>query len=148
MEGEQVVSIENRKKSVPTGVKVIAVLYYLGAVFEILLGLLFLVGAGIIGFASKEISLPEVFGVGFFLIFGIIIFGFGILSFFIGKGLLKAKSWARIVVIAFAGIGIFTSVISMIQGDIISSIFILVIELVIGGYLLFNSDVKEAFMKQ
>ncbi len=132
-------------QSVPTGVKVIAVLYYIGAVLGIIFGLLFLVGAGAIGSIASQIPVLGALGAGLFVVGGIILIGLGVLGFFVGRGLWKARPWARIVVIIFAALGILMAVISMIQGSIASNIFNLVIQLIIGGYLLFSNNVKQAF---
>jgi hypothetical protein len=132
-------------QSVPTGVKVIAVLYYIGAVLGIIFGLLFLVGAGMMGSIANQIPLLGALGAGLFVVGGIIMIGLGVLGFFVGRGLWKARPWARIVAIIFAALGILMAVISMIQGSIASNIFNLVIQLVIGGYLLFSNNVKQAF---
>ncbi|MGD9276902.1 MAG: hypothetical protein PVJ67_07055 [Candidatus Pacearchaeota archaeon] len=132
-------------QSVPTGVKVIAVLYYIGAVLGIIFGLLFLVGAGAIGSIASQIPVLGALGAGLFIVGGIILIGLGVLGFFVGRGLWKARPWARIVAIIFAVLGILMAIISMIQGSIASNIFNLVIQLVIGGYLLFSNNVKQAF---
>jgi len=132
-------------QSVPTGVKVIAVLYYIGAVLGVIFGLLFLVGAGLMGSIANQIPLLGALGGALFVVGGIILIGLGVLGFFVGRGLWKAKPWARIVAIIFAALGILMAVISMVQGNIASNIFNLVIQLVIGGYLLFSNSVKEAF---
>ncbi len=134
------------KQQIPIGVKIISVLYYIGAVFGILVGLLFLVGAGMMSSIADKIPLLGALGAGLFIIGGIILMGLGVLGFFVGKGLWKARPWARIVAIIITSLGILMAIISMIQGNIINNIFSLVIELVIGGYLLFSSSVKEAFV--
>ena len=59
---------------VPTGVKIISVFYYIGAVFGIIFGILFMVGAGLIG----------ALGAGLFIFVGIILLALSILGFFIG----------------------------------------------------------------
>ena len=133
-------------QSVPTGVKVIAVLYYISAVLGIIFGLLFLVGAGMMGSIINQIPLLGALGAGLFVVGGIMMIGLGVLGFFVGRGLWKARPWARIVAIIFAGLGILMAVISMIQGNIVTNVFNLVLHLVIGGYLMFNTKVKEAFV--
>jgi uncharacterized membrane protein (DUF2068 family) len=107
--------------------------------------LLFLVGAGMMGSIANQIPLLGALGAGLFVVGGIIMIGLGVLGFFVGRGLWKARPWARIVAIIFAALGILMAVISMIQGSIASNIFNLVIQLVIGGYLLFSNNVKQAF---
>lgn len=132
-------------RSVPTGVKVIAILYYIGAVLGIIFGLLFLVGAGAIGSIASQIPVLGALGAGLFVVGGIILIGLGVFGFFVGRGLWKARPWARIVAIIFAILGILMAIISMIQGSIASNIFNFVIQVVIGGYLLFSNNVKQAF---
>ncbi len=132
-------------QQVPVGVKIISVLYYIGAVLGVIFGILFLVGAGAIGSIADQIPLFGALGAALFVVGGIILIGLGVLGFFIGRGLWKARSWARIVAIIFAALGILLAVVSMVQGEILSNIFGLVINLVIGGYLLFSNSVKEAF---
>jgi len=130
---------------VPAGVKVISVLYYIGAVFAVIFGLLFLFGAGMISSFISQIPLLVAPGTSVFIVTGIIMIAIGVLSFFVGRDLWKARKWARIVAIIFAALGVLIGVISMIQGNITSNIVGLVINLVIGGYLLISSNVKQAF---
>ena len=119
--------------------------FFVGLVIGIILGLLFLVGAGTISsFASQNFLLGAI-GAGLFVVIEIILIGFSILGFFVGRGLWKARPWARIVAIILSALGILVAAISMIQGNIVGNIVSLVIQLVIGGYLLFSSNVKKAF---
>ena len=134
------------KQPVPFGVKIIAVLYCIGGVLGVIFGLIFLVvGTGIMG--SKLIPLLGALGAGLFIAAGIVILGLGVFDFFIGRGLWKAKSWARIVVIVFAALAILGTITSMmVQGKIVGSgVFNLITQLVICGYLLFSKSVKQAF---
>lgn len=129
---------------VPTGVKIISVLYYIGAGLSILFGLLFLVGAGFMGILASQIPLLGLLGSGLFVVVGIVVIGLGVLSIFIGRGLWKGKNWARIVAIIFSVLGILSGLYSIVKGSY-SSLLGMVINLVIGGYLMFNSAVKSAF---
>ena len=133
------------KKQVPTGVKVISVLYYIGAFLGVIFGILSIFGAGMISSVASKIPLIGVMGSVLFIIVGVILLCLGILSFFVARGLWKAKNWARIVAIIFSCLGIVMAIISMISGNVSGNIFNLLIQLVIGGYLLFNNKVKEAF---
>ncbi len=135
----------SNEKSVPTGIKIISVLYYIGAAFGVIFGLLFFVGAGAIGIVANQIPLLSALGSGLFIVGGIVMIGLGVLSFFIGKDLRKTKPWARVVVIIFSALGALSAVASMIQGNISGNILNLAIQLGIGGYLLFNNNVKQAF---
>ena len=128
-------------QQVPTGVKVISVLYYIGAVFELIFAILLFVGSG-----TLKAKVPLLAFLGPFLIIGgIILLGLAVLSFFVGWGLWKVKKWARIVAIVFAVLGVLLALIGMFQGQIASNIVGLAISVAIGGYLLFSSDVKTAF---
>ena len=132
-------------KNVPTGVKIISVLYYISAVLGIIFGLLFFVGAGAIGSIASQIPIIEALGSGLFIVGGIIMLVLGILGFFIGRGLWKGRNWARIVAIIFSVMGVLMAIFLMIQGSIFNGIFNLIVSGFIGGYLLFSPSVKEAF---
>ncbi len=127
---------------VPTGVKIISVLYYIGAAFELLLAIALFIGAGTI---ASKIPLIGALGSGLFIIAGVVLIGLAVLSFFVGRGLWKAQKWSRIVAIIFAVLGVLFAVIGMIQGQVASNIISLVISGAVGGYLLFSSSVKAAF---
>tara|TARA_Y100000310_G_C20274525_1_gene619606 strand:- start:52 stop:498 length:447 start_codon:yes stop_codon:yes gene_type:complete len=136
------------KQSAPVGVKVIAVLYYISAVLGIIFGLLLLVGAGTIGTIVSQSPFFEALGAAWlFVIAGIIMIGLSVFGFFIGRGLWKARPWARIVAIILTALGILIAVILIIQGDLKDNILSLVINSIIAGYLLFNNNVKQAFTK-
>ena len=126
---------------VPTGVKVISVLYYIGAVFELIIAVLLFVGSGAI---KTQVPLLAVLGP-FLIIGGIILIGLAVLSFFVGRGLWKGQKWSRIVAIIFAVIGVLFAILGMVQGQVAQNILGLVISGAIGGYLLFSGDVKSAF---
>ena len=132
------------EKSVPIGVKIIAILYYIGAFFAALLGILFFSGAGLMNSLLVSIPLFQTIGTTAFLIIGIILIGFAALNFFVARGLFKAKKWSRIFVIVFNSLIILSQIISIIQGDA-GVILSLAINSIIVGYLLFNKDVKKAF---
>lgn len=126
-------------KDVPVGVKIISVLYYIGAALFVLLGISLLIGSGMVNDLVIEIV-----GAWLLMVAAIIMLAFGVLGFFIGRGLWKASSWARIVVIIIACLAVLTAVTSLVQGDV-SSISSLIINGLIGGYLWFNNNVKKAF---
>lgn len=128
----------NKKIHVPTGAKVISVLYYIGAVLGIILGLLFLLGAGALESIAEQIPLLAVLGAGLFVLGGIILIALGILGFFIGRGLWKGRNWVRVVAIILACLGFITAIFSF---DILG----IIIHGIIGGYLLFSTRVKKAF---
>lgn len=134
------------KKQMPTGVKVIAVLNYIGAGLLALLAIVSLFGAGMMSsLLENEFGLLGMLGGGIFIVFAIILLAFAILSFFIGRGLWIGQQWARIISIVFAGLGVLFALIAIIGGEIIGNLFSLVVNGIIGGYLFFNKEVKAAF---
>lgn len=143
------------KGDVPVGIKIISVLYYIGAGLSALFGLVFVIMGVIVltgtsietpvdatGLISSIYSMLGVFGV----IAGIILFLFAILSFFIAKHLKKAKNWARILVLISSILGFLASFYSLLRGD-----FTYIINLIITGliswYLLFEVQVKDFFSR-
>ncbi len=131
------------QKGVPTGVKIISVLYYIGSVLMLLLGLAAIFGAGAFASMLSQIGPLSLLGAGMFVVMGVISVALAVLFFFIGKGLWNGKSWARIVAIVLAALSILNGIYSIATGQ--GGWVGLIIQLVIGGYLLFNSGVKEAF---
>lgn len=133
------------KKEIPVLVKIIAVLYYIGAVLGIIFGLLFLIGAGMISSIIEQIPLLIALGTSLFIVGGILMIGLGILGFFIGRGLWKGRNWARIVVIIFSILGLLGGISMLFTGSYFNGIINILIEGFIAGYLLFSKDVKSAF---
>ena len=131
------------QKGVPTGVKIISVFYYIGTALLLLLGLAAIFGAGAFASMLSQIGPLAALGSGMFMIMGIIAIGFSVLFFFIGKGLWNGKSWSRIVAIVLAALSILNGIYSIATG--MGGWVGLVIQIVIGLYLLLNKEVKEAF---
>ena len=140
----------------PTGVKVISVLYYIGAAFSFLFGLLLIVGGAFIGaILGETLASLSALGSGLFIVLGIALLGFGVLDIFIGRGLWKGQNWTRIAAIVFAILGVFGGINSLISGltnfqtigafSIFVAFVQLAVSLLIGGYLAFAHEVKEAF---
>jgi len=131
-------------KQIPVGVKIISVLYYIGAVVMLLLGITMIFGAGFMGSLANQIPFMAILGTGFFIIGAIIIIAFAVLSLFVARGLWKGQKWARIVAIIFAVLGVIGAIINIVSGDF-GSIIKLIINGLIGYYLWFVNSVKTAF---
>lgn len=145
-------------KSIPVGVKVIAILYYIGAVISILAAIGLIVVMATVGSisgaietagAEQGLQLTDAIPGGAILssiaIVGIIVMiALAVLLFFIGRGLWKGKSWTRIAVIIISAIGAVSAIVSIIGGEF-GAIVSLIIHAIIGGYLLFSKTVKQAF---
>lgn len=138
--------VPSSMSGVPVGAKIISVLYYIGAVASVIVGILLLVGAGFIGSYVEDLSVPGVamLGTAMFIVGGIILIALAVLEFFVGRGLWKGRNWARIVAIVLAILGIISAILSIIQASY-GSIVSLIIHAIIGGYLLFSKNVKSAF---
>lgn len=124
----------------PKGVKVISILYFLGSLLFLGLGVLAFFGANVI---TKEIG-TSYFGK-FFAIGGIIFIALGILGILIGIGLWKYKNWARLIAVFFSLVGIIMAIISIVRGSVESNIFNAAVNGIVGGYLFFSPKVKTAF---
>ncbi|MFA6072947.1 MAG: hypothetical protein WC758_02460 [Candidatus Woesearchaeota archaeon] len=139
-------NIKSSKKApvgIPTGVKVIAILEYIGAGLSALFGLALIFGAGAVvsmfgeGFGALGSAL--LIGAGIFMI------GIAVLAFFIARGLWHAKNWARILLIVLSCLGVLMTLISLFSGEIVQGLLGIIVNGVIGGYLLFSNEVKTAF---
>ncbi len=115
---------------VPTGVKIIGVLYYIGAGLTLLGSIAFFVGMNFI--------FPGLGTIG-----GIVLLVLAVLSFFVAKGLFKLKNWARIVVIILGVLGIVSAITDFSGGSILT----LVINGAIVWYLTMSPVGKGAFKK-
>lgn len=132
-------------KIIPTGVKVIAVLYFIISAILIILGIFSILVGGL----TIEFPILGTLGSAMFKFMGFIVLGLSILYFFTGRGLWKGKNWARIVAIIFAIIGLINSLIPMFsQQNMIGNVLGLIINGFMGGYLIFNSKAKDVFSSQ
>ena len=98
------------KRQMPTGVKVISILYYIGAVISLTFGILLVAGAGAIADYLTQFMMIDILGSGLLIIAGIILIVMAIVDFFIGRGLWKGMNWARILAVIFAVIMIIFSI--------------------------------------
>ncbi|MBU0893860.1 MAG: hypothetical protein KKF48_04025 [Nanoarchaeota archaeon] len=147
-------------KQAPVGVKILSILYYVGAGIFVVAGL-FLIFFGIVALASpgfvaapESIPFPEGFPdvVGSFplfiglasLVLGIFFILMAVLEFFIARGLWKGQNWARILVLIFTALGIILAISSIVKGNFINFLN-LIISGFIGWYLLYVSKVKKFF---
>jgi hypothetical protein len=139
--------IDDFKKKAPTGIKVISVLYYIGAVIYALLGIFMIIGANVV-VNSLISSLPNLIGIvtsGVIIGVGIFLLGFGVLSFFIARGLWKLRKWARVLVIIFASLGVLSSLIGIIQDFNFGDLVRIIVHGIILVYIGFSVEVRKAF---
>lgn len=134
----------------PIGVTILAVLYFLGAAFVGLFGLLFIVGGPMLsgmarsgGPGSALFAMGGVAG-GLFLIIAV-------LDLILGIGFIKLQNWARIVAIVFTAIGLLFGVFGLVGILAHLVLFQLLFQfIVLGIYVwilvyLFKPHVKQAF---
>jgi hypothetical protein len=100
----------------PTGVTVIAALYFLGAAFCVCLAIFFVVGGGLAShFLPPDTQIPRgviaaAGGLGaIFMLIG------GAIAVAIAMGLLNLKEWARMVAIVFACLGLLGAAFSLLH---------------------------------
>ncbi len=133
-----------KQKDMPVGVKILAILAFIGAVADLLLGLGFIFGASALGAFFAQYTLLGAIGAGVIAVGGVVLILFAVLNFFIGKGLWKGQNWSRILVLIFVVIGAIGGLFSLISGEF-SSIIGLAINGLIIWYLGFNQPVVKAF---
>ena len=133
-----------RKKEIPLGVKLISILFYIGAVFIFLSGVIMILS--LFGISATDLSLiEEALGISSaeitnaLTVSGIVLIIFGVIFFFIGRGLWRLKSWARVLTLIIAiivFIGSLTPPINLIS---------LIVAAIVVWYLLFSKNVRAAF---
>ncbi len=142
-----------KNKNIPTPVKVISILTYIGSGLNLLFSLVLILGssfiAGLIANMTPNdpvVDLIGTIGVGVLIGFGILILLIAILEFFVAKGIWEGKNWARIVLLVIASIAVFFSVMRLIVGDFSTIIGILIYGFII-YYLGFEDKTKNYFLK-
>jgi len=111
------------KSSAKTAVKIIAILYWVGAALGIIAGITMIFGGSFLG---SMMPAGGGFMAGLFAIMGFILLVIGIVDIFVGFGLWKFRNWARIVAIVFAVISLLSFPIGTIIG--IAIIYLLAFE--------------------
>jgi hypothetical protein len=95
------------------GITVLGILGYIGAVATLLLGLTMLIGSAFISDLITQFvpnfATYAAAGTVLFIVLGIIFIGLAILDYFIARGLLNGRNWARILLIIFAALGLLGS---------------------------------------
>jgi uncharacterized membrane protein (DUF2068 family) len=100
----------------PTGVTVIAVLFFIGACFATLLAIAFLVGGGLAAkFMPPDARIPAGIMAAVGGIAAIVILVFAALYIAIGVGLLKLKEWARITAVVLAGLSLLFGLLGLLH---------------------------------
>jgi len=135
----------------PTGVTILAALYFIGAAFLALCGILFIVGGSMLsGLAHSGGPGSALFAMGGAVVGGIFLV-LAVLDLAIGIGFIKLQNWARVVAIILIGIGVLFGLLSMASMLAHFMMFVLVVRLIILAIeiwilvYLFKPHVKQAF---
>ncbi len=156
-------------KNMPLGVKILAILNYISTVMLVLIGIVLIILTSAVGKVGIDKIQQEYVNsadyqqllqndptvaqtsLTFTLLvlknlqyIGIILILLGVLCFFLGRGLWKGKNWARIVEAVFAVFGFVVGVAGLVSLNF-SAVFNVLINGLIGWYLLFNKNVLRAF---
>lgn len=140
-------SQRNTKRSqreIPTGVKVVSIIYYIAAVVIILSGIIFLTGASFVSEQLQNNQVISAIGQSGLVVIGIIVIIAGIIAFLLGRYLWLGRNWARIIIIILSVLSIISAIANIVNGYPLRIINLL-IHALIAGYLLFSKDVKSAF---
>jgi hypothetical protein len=135
----------------PTGVTIIAALYFIGTAILGICGLLFIVGGTMLsGLARSGGPGSALFAAGGAVI-GSIFLVLALLELAIGIGFIKLQNWARVVAIVFTGIAVLFGLLGMLSLFVHMMVFammfrviVLAIQIWILVYL-FKPEVKQAF---
>ncbi|MDD5699928.1 MAG: DUF2127 domain-containing protein [Candidatus Nanoarchaeia archaeon] len=133
------------RNEVPIGVKIISILYYISAGFGVLFAIFLFAGFAFLSTLMPFLSVISAMGYILVIVCAVIVLAISVLSFFIARGLMKLKNWARILVLVFAGLGIVMGLYSFVSGFSFSMVIQIAVQAAIGGYLLFAKEAKRAF---
>ena len=134
----------DKGKEFPVGVQIISIFAYIVSTLLIFMGILFIIYGT--SFSDVLIEVLGEYGPGIVVVLGALFLGSGILGIFVGIGLWRRKSWARITAIVLMTFIIFSSLYGLFAGGgIVRNIITILISGVIGAYLTFSKEAKEAF---
>jgi hypothetical protein len=135
----------------PTGVTILAVLYFIGTAFLGLCGILFIVGGSMLsGLAQSGGPGSAILAAGGAVV-GAIFLVLALLELAIGIGFIKLQNWARVVAIVFTGIAVLFGVLGMFSLLAHVMVFALMIRFIVLALqiwilvYLFKPHVKQAF---
>lgn len=139
-----------KKNSLPTGVKIVAVLYYLWAILWMIFGLLVVIGSSAIMTYLIDMF-PELatmkFGTLILLgmLAGLIMIGLGVLELLVARGIWKLKPWARITAILLSLLAVVNAIYLLTFGIDPVQLTRIVVDGGIVLYLIFNKEAKKLF---
>lgn len=130
-------------RNIPAGVKVISAAYTLAAIFAVFIG----IGR----FFRTESAVVEIEGFipgagqGVYFALGTLSFISAIFGVLVAIGLWMGKKWARIIGIVLSILLLMGAILLIFQQEFFAGFVGLIINSIIGSYLLFSDRVKESF---
>ena len=135
----------------PTGVTILAVLYFMGTAFLGLFGILFIVGGSMLsGMARNGGPGSALFAMGGAVV-GAVFLVCALINLALGIGFIKLQNWARVAVIVFTGIAVLLGVLGLFSLFLHVMVFALIVRFITLAIqiwilvYLFKPHVKEAF---
>lgn len=151
---------KSNSSSFPIGVRIISILFYVRAIFGILIGLALAIGGSVfVRTGTGQAVIQEVSAqlganpsiltstnlTALFVGFGIVFLILGIVEMLIARGLWRGKQWARIVTIILMVLAVINSIGELFQGNVVGGMFDLIISAFIVLYLSFSERVRKIF---
>jgi hypothetical protein len=133
------------KKEVPTGVKIISIVYYVWAVFAFLVAFVFLLGFSEVIFTFPLLGLFSLLSSEFFIVISIFLFGIGAITLLVAKGLWNGQNWARIFAIVISSVKMLGTFTLITRGFVIDNVISFAINLIIIIYLASSQKVRRSF---
>jgi len=133
---------KNNVKNMPLGVKILAILGYIGAALLLVGGIVMLVGSASIGALLANIPgyslIVGAVGAVLTAMVGVMMLIFAVLEYFIARGLWNGKNWARVTQLVLSSLGLLGSIAPF-------NIINIVINGVVIWYLGFNKEAVAYF---
>ncbi len=136
------------KKDKPLGIKILSILYFCGAVFMLLVGILSLVSSYYLAHHPTEVesafTADELAQIGsvstlvpFFILLGIFCILIAVLDLFLGLGFWKGQKWARIATLILSALGIIYALVGIFFSlSDVYAIFINILSIAIDAILI------------
>lgn len=126
----------------PLGVTILAILAFIGGALQLATGAAAIVGGGLVGGLLGGAEGAAVGGL--VAISGLFLVVLGIVALLAGYGLWQLASWAWLLTIAWAILGLISAALTLLGGDFASAIISAILPAVVLWYLN-RPDIKQAF---
>ena len=127
-------------KNLPTGFKIIAVIFYIAAVLHSIDNLLKMFPNLTPEDVQNAISLTP-----YLIASAILMFGLAILEIYIGRDIFNAKNWARYTALVFVALGLIGVLSTLSAGFVLGSLIMFILYMIVGWYLWLSRDALRTF---